>query len=323
MSKADNMLAILWLLKSGRRMTARELADELEIHVRTVYRYIDALCASGVPVVADSGHNGGYSLLNQFTEAPLLFDRQERQALMQAAVFAREAGYPYGEALARAVAKLQRYSNEAQRSELQKHLDGFEVIHPPADASPEAVVQELESAVAESRTLSMEYDKGSSAELRPRRIDPYGLVYWKGHWYVVAYCHLRQAIRSFRADRIRRIVQTGDGFDRPQGFSARQFFLGSLLPDPNKEEKLLTVRIQGKHHAINDLCGHWLFGHMLTERTADEVEFVIQEQAAIHYAPHILLSYGKSIRVLGPPLLKERMAAVSAELAEYYRSALH
>lgn len=65
MSKADNMLAILWLLKSRKRMTAKQFSDALEIHVRTVYRYIDALCASGVPIISDAGYNGGYSLLQE------------------------------------------------------------------------------------------------------------------------------------------------------------------------------------------------------------------------------------------------------------------
>jgi biotin operon repressor len=61
MSKADNMQSILWLFKTGMRMTAKQLAETLEINIRTVYRHIDALCASGVPIIEESGHNGGYS----------------------------------------------------------------------------------------------------------------------------------------------------------------------------------------------------------------------------------------------------------------------
>lgn len=95
MSQSDHMLSILWMLKAGERITARQLADTLEIHIRTVYRYIDALCASGVPIIADSGHNGGYSLLTEFTEAPLMFDIHEQKALTQAAMFAQQAVYTF------------------------------------------------------------------------------------------------------------------------------------------------------------------------------------------------------------------------------------
>ncbi|GBK60399.1 hypothetical protein PbDSM24746_04030 [Paenibacillus macerans] len=85
-------------------MTARQLADELEIHIRTVYRCIDSLCASGVPITADSGPNGGYRILGDFMESPLLFDADEQKALVHASIFAREAGYPFSAALERAVA---------------------------------------------------------------------------------------------------------------------------------------------------------------------------------------------------------------------------
>lgn len=79
MPKNDNMLAILWMLNSGVKMTAKQISEKLEINIRTVYRYIDALGASGVPIISDTGHNGGYSLLNNFIRAPLLFDIEEKK----------------------------------------------------------------------------------------------------------------------------------------------------------------------------------------------------------------------------------------------------
>jgi predicted DNA-binding transcriptional regulator YafY len=78
MAKIDNMLAILWMLNSGVKMTAKQISEKLEINIRTVYRYVDALCASGIPIISDPGHNGGYSLLNNFIRAPLLFDMEEK-----------------------------------------------------------------------------------------------------------------------------------------------------------------------------------------------------------------------------------------------------
>lgn len=74
MAKNDNMLAILWMLNSGEKITAKQISEKLEINIRTVYRHIDALCASGVPIISDPGHNGGHRLLNNFIRASLLFD---------------------------------------------------------------------------------------------------------------------------------------------------------------------------------------------------------------------------------------------------------
>lgn len=73
MAKIDNMMSILWMLSSDKKVTAKEISEKLEINIRTVYRYMDTLCASGVPIIADAGHNGGYTLLNNFVEAPLFF----------------------------------------------------------------------------------------------------------------------------------------------------------------------------------------------------------------------------------------------------------
>ncbi|WP_282937939.1 WYL domain-containing protein [Paenibacillus sp. RC67] len=320
MSKADNMLSILWLLKKGKRFTAKQLAEELEMNIRTVYRYIDALCASGVPIIADSGHNGGYSLLERFHEAPLFFEMSEQKALIQAAVFAREAGYPHGEALQRAVDKLKLYTNDEQLNEINRHLVGFDVIHAPSDAVQERLLQELETSVANGSTMAMEYMKGTAAFTEQREINPYGVVYWKGKWYVVAYCHLREDIRSFRVDRIQSLSRTVNEFERPQGFSAREFFMSTMLPDKNNEEKLISVRIEGKEQTINDLCQHWLLSHVMVGRTATEVHYRLEEKSVATFLPHLLLPYGRSLRVLEPSLLQERLVAVTTGLLDYYQT---
>ncbi len=170
MSKADNMLAILWLLKANKRMTAKQLADALEMHIRTVYRYIDALCASGVPIVADSGHNGGYSLLEQFKTSPLFFNAAEQKALVQAAVFAQEAGYPYSEELKGAMVKLKRYTNAEQRIAMEHYLDGFEVISSGADMGMENTLRQLELAVSICSTLLIKHQKGYGMDPQQRQL---------------------------------------------------------------------------------------------------------------------------------------------------------
>lgn len=245
MSKSDNMLSILWLLKSRKQMTAKQIAEELEISIRTVYRYIDSLCASGVPIVADSGHNGGYSLLENFNDAPLFFDLQEQKALIHAAKYAQEAEYPFGEALDSAISKLKLYTNEEQLEKINRHSIGFDVIHSPIQTTKTKTLQLLEEAVANETTLYIEYIKGNGKEEQSsRQLDPYGLLFWKNRWYAVGFCHLRKEVRSFRVDRIVTIAATDQTFDRPLEFSARRFFMNSMLPDIQNPAELISVRIK-------------------------------------------------------------------------------
>lgn len=111
MAKLDNVLAILWMLSSNKKVTAQQISDKLEMNIRTVYRYMDTLSKSGVPVISDSGHNVGYTLLNEFIEAPLFFNSEEQIALGHAADFAEESGYYGGKSLNSAITKLRNYSN--------------------------------------------------------------------------------------------------------------------------------------------------------------------------------------------------------------------
>lgn len=71
MPKIDNILAILWMLSSGEKVTVKQISEKLEVNIRTVYRYIDTLSTSGVPIISEAGHKGGYTLLNNYIEAPL------------------------------------------------------------------------------------------------------------------------------------------------------------------------------------------------------------------------------------------------------------
>jgi predicted DNA-binding transcriptional regulator YafY len=319
MAKNDNMLAILWMLNSGVKITAKQIAEKLEINIRTVYRYIDSLCASGVPIVSDAGQNGGYSLLSNFIHAPLFFDIEQQKALLHAAVFANEAGYPFSESLNNATQKLKMYSNREQESILNRHLAGFEVLNRDIAPSVKLTLEELERAVANECSVEIEYRTSHDEQPRPRVIDPYGMLYWNNKWYTVGFCHLRNEIRSFRAERIFRIQRTQMMFKRPEDFSARKFFVQNLLPDSEGKDGLASVIICGRSEALDDLCIHWFLGHHLKERTSNQAVFLLDERALHAYVPHFLLSYGKAIQVIEPQSLKKKLVSVASDLMEYYQ----
>lgn len=319
MAKNDNMLAILWMLNSGMKITAKQISEKLEINIRTVYRHIDALCASGVPIISDPGHNGGYSLLNNFIRAPLLFDMEEKKALLQAAVFAKEAGYPLSEALDNATTKLKMYSNQEQESRLIHHLAGFEVINHAINPSIQPVLAELEQAIEKELSVEIDYRSGHDEQPKNRMIDPYGMVYWNDKWYTVAYCHLRNGIRSFRVDRILSIKCTQTIFKRPENFSSREFFMKNLLPDLVGKEGLISLIIKGRPDALDELGLHWFLGHHLKERTSDQAIFLFEEKSIHNQVPYFLLSYGKSIQVIEPQSVREKLADIASELMEYYQ----
>ncbi|KOP67081.1 DeoR faimly transcriptional regulator [Bacillus sp. FJAT-18019] len=322
MSKADNMLSILWMLRSGKKMTAQQIADELEIHVRTVYRCIDSLCASGAPIIADSGPNGGFRIHGQFAESPLMFDAEEQKALVHASIFAKESGYPYTDALERAIGKLKRYTNEEQLSHIERHGSGVSVLQPPVHDGLRPLLQTLESAAAHRQTLTMTYSKGREGDSMTRNFDSYGIIHWKGHWYAAGFCHLRHEIRNFRVDRIIGLEQTELVFERPADFSAKEALLGSLLPGPDSHEPLIDVVIQGHEHVLNELCQHWLFGHTLVKRQDGEVHFRLDTSSLTSYVPYFLLPYGKALTIQEPASLVLKLTEITTSMGLHYEHML-
>ncbi|MGE7921342.1 helix-turn-helix transcriptional regulator [Viridibacillus sp. NPDC093762] len=319
MPKIDNMLAILWMLRSGEKITAKQISEKLEMNIRTVYRYIDTISTSGVPIISEPGHNGGYTLLNNFIEAPLFFDFEEQTSLFHAAVFAEEAGYYGGEALNRAISKLSKYSNQEQETKINQHLTSLEVISRLSSLSMEPFLKELEQAVADGYSVKILYHKNGEKQLNYRLVDPYRIIYWNNKWYVIGFCHLRNDIRSFRVDRIESLMLTENKFNRPENFSARDFFMKNLLPTIEDKEGITSLVINGNESTLNDVCQHWFLGHYLHERNSNQAVFLLEKDIVHTYIPYLLLPYGKSIQIIEPISLKKRLIEVLSELIKFHQ----
>jgi len=319
MSKNDNMLAILWMLNSNKKIAAKQIAEKLEINIRTVYRYIDSLSASGVPIISDSGHNGGYSLINEFHQAPLVFDMEEKKALLYAATDAKDSGYPYSDLLNSAIEKLKLYSTDEQESILNRHIVGFEVAKQHIIPSLKALIEALTVAITNEQSIEIEYRTKSEEKQRSRIIDPYGILYWCNKWYVIGFCHLRGEIRSFRVERIAKMSQTESVFIRPKGFSVKAFFLRSLIPDTNHDTDIISLVIKGRAEALDDLCNHWFMSFYLNERALNQAVFLIDNYILHKYVAPFLLPYGKAIQVVEPESCKEKLYEIALDLMEYYQ----
>lgn len=317
MPKIDNMLAILWMLRSGEKITAKQISEKLEMNIRTVYRYIDTISTSGVPIISEPGHHGGYSLMDNFIEAPLFFDFEEQTSLFHAAVFAEEAGYYGGEALDRAISKLSKHANQEQETKVNQHLTSLEVISRFSYPSMEPFLKQLEQAVADGYSVEILYHKSGDKQLKSRLIDPYRMIYWNHKWYVIGFCQLRNEIRSFRVDRIESLIRTENKFNRPEDFSARDFFMKNLLP--TIENKAVAFVIEGDKNVLADICQHWFLGHYLQERRSNQAIFLLEEDILHTYVPYLLLPYNKSIKVIEPMSLKERMIEVLSELITFHQ----
>lgn len=318
MAKWDNMLSMLWMLRSGRKLTAAQIADSLEISVRTVYRYIDALCASGVPVVAEPGHDGGIRIMESFKETPLFFNPLELKALVDAFKFTQGAGYPYTEQLESVLKKVENGLHEDQLHDLTRQTSGMDVIALSRPPSVVPLLRDLEQAADDGQTMRITYRKPNAEQSGERNIDPYGLAYVRNEWYAVAFCHRSQAARTFRVDRIARLEPTDMRFEKPEHFSASAYFHDQSKREREADGPLTVIRIEGDPVTLNAVCGHWHMRHYLTERTDREAQFLLDTPTMNKYLPMYLMTFGTAIRIREPLDLKYRIQEIAIGIAKHY-----
>ncbi|GAB3581955.1 YafY family protein [Amycolatopsis endophytica] len=207
MNRTDRLYALVEELRAvaPRPRSARWLAGRFEVSVRTVERDISALQQSGVPVYAEPGRTGGYCLDKARTLPPVNLTPDE--AVAMAVALQRLEGTPFrttaASALRKLVAAMQNDDATAARE-----LAGR--IHLLTDADREPPVPRMViDALATRRVLRIGYsDRGGAVTLR--EVEPLGYVGKEAHWYLVAWCRLRDALRAFRTDRITSVAVTAE-----------------------------------------------------------------------------------------------------------------
>ncbi len=214
--KSDRLVSLLLLLQGRSPRSARELADALEVSARTIYRDVEALSISGVPVYAERGSSGGIALADGYRKAITQFSTDELHALFIAAADPlAELGVTGHQRaldkLAGALPDLQRRAAQQARQRILLDHNRWYRLEQPA-----AVLAMLRRAVWEDRQVSIEY-RDRTGTTTQRALDPYGLVSKAGVWYLIARQHDGD-YRTFRVERIARADDLSVHFSRDEGF---------------------------------------------------------------------------------------------------------
>lgn len=221
MRPTARVLALLELLQSGGQRTVGELSHRLGVDERTVRRYAEHLTELGIPVRAQRGRYGGYQLAPTYKLPPLMLTDDEAVAVVLGLEAARRSGLLTGEATAvdSALAKVRRVLPSGLAARLESLLSTARYTAPvrPGSAPEAGVLLALAEAARASRSVSLAYTSWAGRASR-RTLDPYGLVFHGGRWYVTGHDHERDAVRTFRVDRVGEVHATSDTYRVPDGF---------------------------------------------------------------------------------------------------------
>ncbi|GII30400.1 transcriptional regulator [Planotetraspora mira] len=240
---------MLLLLQTRGRMSARRLADELGISVRTAYRDLDRLQAAGVPLYAEHGRAGGYQLLDGYRTRLTGLSEGEARVLFLAGLPAPAADLGLAAEVTAARLKLLAalpvaLREEATRTDAVFHLDapGW---YREAEATPHLPL--LVDALFSRRAVDVRYRRWREPQEVNRRLRPYGLVLKSGTWYLVAAAKGRTA--TYRVTQVLDAVLSDERFDRPEGFVLSEYW-SSYLDDfqARRYTGTATIRLSPRGH---------------------------------------------------------------------------
>ncbi|MEV0125214.1 YafY family protein [Streptomyces sp. NPDC050703] len=316
--KSDRLLSILLLLQTRGRVPAHELAERLEVSVRTIYRDVEALSASGVPVYAERGRHGGIELLAGYRTDVTGLTADESRALFVLAARGAHAALGLDAALGSALRKVMAalpapHRPAAEVTSRRILVDASRWLRgPEAGADLEA----LRDAVFADRRLGLCYRHSGDAEPRRYTVDPYGLVSKAGVWYLVA--DLDGAPRLFRADRIRSARLTEAPVVRRPGVELPDVWalLKRQVEDrPGGIDVTARVRrtrfdqfLRMNGSAVTEVVDAEGTGEWVTVRLA----YGVPGEA------RMLLPFADNVEVLSPPEVRDELAAAAAAVTRLY-----
>ena len=209
----DRLIQIVFLLLRHENITAKQLAEELCVSTRTIYRDINILSTAGIPITSQKGYGGGLALLQDFSLDKSYFTQEEQNNIVQALQILKSSNYPDADKSLNKVAGLFSHNLQSEWLEIDFSYWG----------SPEKErnnITALERAIINKYVITFTY---FNAELTTTSqiVEPLKLVFKSHAWYLVAYSKHKNDIRTYKMSRIRELQVTNQLFDRelPKDFS--------------------------------------------------------------------------------------------------------
>lgn len=313
---ATRLLSLIMLLQARPLWKASELADELNVSERTIHRYMGMLEDMGIPIYSERGPYGGFSLLRGYKLPPLIFTAEEATVLYMGANLVEEVwGQIYRDAVTAVTAKLDNVLPDDLRQEVSRAQQGLVVRGLLArDYRPwMPVLDILRRSVVQRRALRITY-RDFRLEESCREIEPYALTFRVGLWYLVAYCRLREDMRTFRVDRIQGFEPLDRNFAVPEDFSAQAYIERTMQFENNYE---VVVHLDSRVAPyVREHTEHW---SELTDH--DDGSITVRfDVSGLDWAAGWVLSYGSAARVIEPPELIERVQVEAQKVLKRYQS---
>ncbi|MDQ7821875.1 MAG: YafY family protein [Candidatus Eremiobacteraeota bacterium] len=307
-------LQILRRIQVRSTLTAQDLARELEVSVRTIYRDIGLLNESGFPIYFDNG----YRLPGDYYFPQINFEMDELVALFLSSRFLlRYRDLPYYRLIKSAMDKIEGSVN-AQYREMLTRLDHQFAVGIPYEmfeGTSSKTTDTVNKAILDHRCLEILYHTFMDDTVKTRKVEPYGIFFSQDNWYILAFCHLRREIREFNLKRIKKATILEEKFSLPEGFTISRHLCHPW--DFGEDDPVKVVIRHSPPAARKAREAQWHPSQELKEQDDGSVIMTVKVRAPENMIAMILSQRGE-VEVVSPISLRHEVASEIRKMALLY-----
>lgn len=307
----SRLLGIVYILLKNGTVTARELAEQFEVSMRTIYRDVEQLSMAGIPVYARKGKNGGISLTERFVLDKMVISESEQRRILAALASLRETG-------------------AQEEEEILQKLGAFFKADVPdwvaidfSDWSGrrQELYEQIRQAILERRILEFDY-YGQYGEMTHRTVEPVQLLFKEYTWYVRAYCRKRQAMRLFKVLRMKRVQLLEEGFEGDRGIGTEpENCIICQRQKLSADEQKAAIKVEQVVFWIDKKEAYRIYDRFEEEEITllPGGDFQIALRCPLDdWVYGMILSFGPSARVISPDYVREKMMEKILEMQKNY-----
>lgn len=316
MNRIDRLTSIIIYLQGRKRTTIEQLAERYEISERTVFRDLKALEEAGVPIGSEAGE--GYFIVKGYHLPPVMFSKSEAASMLAGERLMQrwqntELGRSYTSALEKIRSVLSTEDKEYFES-LDEHIQSYPYEIENNPIPNEQIFSQLQYSIFNKEIIELIYERPYEEVQTKRKVEPLGLLIMGMHWYLAAWCKLREDYRMFRLDRILKFHSTGVKLRQPPQHTLQDYHAQNLSTEKELTEVVLRFNKNFARFVGDQKYWH---GWAWEKPVGDCIEMTFL-CASLDYMSHWLLMSATSVTVVKPEELKNTMRKLSQELFKHY-----
>lgn len=296
--KINRLFNIVHILLNKGKITAKELAEEFEVSTRTIYRDIETLTISGIPIYTDKGNGGGLRLLDNYVLNKTVISQEDKNSILLGLEVIQATDY---DNVNTAIKKLKTLFDKDIDNYIEVDFSSFDNVE------QKKIFSDIKISLKRNQTLKINYSN-NMGELTSRDINPLKLVFKKQRWYIIAYCNKRNDYRTFRISRIKNTTLTDKLFNR-NDYNIENYIISSYEMK-NTQTITLTLNAKALYRVTEE------FNLSMINKDNHQNIIVTFESEIDDWISNYILSYADHLIDIKPIQLKNKVKEKALKISK-------